>query len=101
LTPLVQDALFGIVAHAAGTDLVNAIAGRVDPVRLADDFPTGFMEPFLYAVGGILAEVAFIFAVARLNVKHRNSPAVFHIRVDADVVLKARNTLAEDAAGHA
>ena len=55
---------------------MNAVAGRIDAIGLADDLPAGIVKPFFDRVGCVLGEITLVLRIARFDMENRDAPAI-------------------------
>ena len=98
LAPFVEHAALRVVAHAAGADLVDAVAGRVGNCVFGKDLKASCFSYSGANIDGVLCHVEFVVSVLCLHVEDGDTPSVNFLLVDADVIFVTAEDLAHD--GH-
>src|SRR5579863_1861353 len=97
LIVFVQDAGFGIAAHAGGSHFVNAESGTGNILEGVDVAAAGGGQHFAGLGGDIARHGMFVVAPIAVNFQGRNSPRVELVLVHFDPVGVIRQTFAEAA----
>ena len=79
LAPLVEDAGLGVVAHAAGAELVDAVAGWVGIVVFGEDFKACGFGQRDAGVDGVACHVEFVVGVLGLDAEGGDAPGVDYV----------------------
>ena len=56
------------------------------------------MKDLFNRVGRILGQIALVLAIPRLDMQHRNAPAILHVGIDPHMVFIFSHALTEDSA---
>src|SRR5438552_74277 len=91
----VQHAGLGIFAHTRGAALMNIFAKNVEFVaRGVAVFELQRVHDFAQMVPHGFGHVVLVFAVTRVDMERRDAPGILLFRIERDVVIEARQTLA-------
>ncbi len=89
LSPLVGDGSFGIVAHAADTDFVQAGAGAIGLGIGAPEFAVGGFEEIDHHFFGVFPHQEFVFSPFIVEAELRDPEDIFFAGIDVHVVRRA------------
>src|SRR5579875_167059 len=97
LTPFVENTRLGVVAHAAGTQFMNAVSRGIRFVVLGKNFETRTVSHLHTCIYRIARHVEFVICIASIDVESRNVPGIDDFLVYADAMLIMWQHLAHDA----